>query len=240
MNLITANQPLTMSSREIADLVDSRHDNVKRTIETLAEKGVIAFPQTEEKATAGRPAIEYVFSGGKGKRDSLIVVAQLCPEFTAKIVDRWQQLEDQVASQAVAIPQTLPEALRLAADLAEQKAQAEARLAIAAPKADAFDLISASDEALTYTQAAKVLGLKRKDLVAKLHSEGWHYRLNKSWVAYDRYIKNGFLQYKEAKYTDDDTGSEVVKPYCHITQKGVTRLASMLGKSASAVPVNLI
>lgn len=27
------------------------------------------------------------------KRDSLIVVAQNCPEFTARIIDRWQELE---------------------------------------------------------------------------------------------------------------------------------------------------
>lgn len=62
-------------------VVNQRHDGVKRTIETLAEKGVIAFPQSVEKATAGRPAVEYVFSGTQGKRDSLIVVAQLCQEF---------------------------------------------------------------------------------------------------------------------------------------------------------------
>lgn len=30
---------LAMSSREIAALVESRHDNVKRTIERLGEKG---------------------------------------------------------------------------------------------------------------------------------------------------------------------------------------------------------
>lgn len=80
---------LTMTSREIAELVESRHDNVKRTIETLAEKGVIPSPQSEEKATAGRPVVQYLLD----KRSSLIVVAQLCPEFTARIVDRWQQLE---------------------------------------------------------------------------------------------------------------------------------------------------
>lgn len=37
------------------------------------------------------------------------------------------------------IPQTLPEALRLAADLAEQKAELENKLAIAAPKAEFVD-----------------------------------------------------------------------------------------------------
>ena len=35
----------------------------------------------------------YVFSGEQGKRDSIIVVAQNSPEFTAILVDRWQELE---------------------------------------------------------------------------------------------------------------------------------------------------
>ena len=114
----------TMTSREIAELVNSRQDSVRRTIERLAERGVIALPPMVEKPTAGRPAVEYVFSGEQGKRDSIVVVAQLSPEFTAALVDRWHALEQQHA--APAIPQTLPEALRLAADLADQKAKAEA------------------------------------------------------------------------------------------------------------------
>lgn len=102
---------LTMSSREIAELVASRHDNVKRTIETLAAKDVIPFPQSEEKPTAGRPAVEYLLD----KRSSLIVVAQLCPEFTARIVDRWQELEAAAANPpAPAIPED-PAVARLAA-----------------------------------------------------------------------------------------------------------------------------
>ncbi|MGQ7116408.1 hypothetical protein ACUOFC_68580, partial [Escherichia sp. TWPC-MK] len=41
-----------------------------------------------------------------------------CPEFTARLVDRWQELEN---GAGMVVPQTLPEALRMAADLAEQK-----------------------------------------------------------------------------------------------------------------------
>lgn len=108
---------MRMTSQEIADLVEKRHDNVKRTIETLANQGVIKFPQIEEIPTATRPAAVYVFTGEQGKRDSIIVVAQLSPEFTARLVDRWQELE---AKRAQPIPRSLPEALRLAADLAER------------------------------------------------------------------------------------------------------------------------
>lgn len=153
---------LRMTSQEIADLVEKRHDNVKRTIETLANQGVIVRPQIEDEPgndAMGRPRVTqvYVFTGERGKRDSIVVVAQLSPKFTARLVDRWQELESGVA----ALPKTLPEALRLAADLADQKAKVEQALAIAAPKAEALDLISASDDAVTITQASKLLGIKR-------------------------------------------------------------------------------
>ncbi|EFM0029919.1 Rha family transcriptional regulator [Escherichia coli] len=93
MNL-SISQKATMTSIEIAELVGKRPDNVKRTIEHLAERVVISFPQIEEKPTAGRPASYYVFEGEQGKRDSIVVVAQLSPEFTARLVDRWRELEN--------------------------------------------------------------------------------------------------------------------------------------------------
>lgn len=94
-NLISTNA--SMTSKEIAELVGSREDNVKRTIERLANSGVISQPPTEDgiKSANGVIPKHYVFSGEKGKRDSIIVVAQLCPEFTARLVDRWKELEDE-------------------------------------------------------------------------------------------------------------------------------------------------
>lgn len=90
MSALTAD-PVTMSSREIAQLVNTRHDTVKRTIERLAERGVITLPPLAEKpSTGGRPSSEYRV----GKRDSYVIVAQLSPEFTARLVDRWQELEE--------------------------------------------------------------------------------------------------------------------------------------------------
>lgn len=89
---------ISMTSQEIADLVGSRHDSVKRTIERLANQGVIVQPPlVDERGTdsIGRQRITqaYVFSDERGKRDSIIVVAQLYPELTARLVDRWRELE---------------------------------------------------------------------------------------------------------------------------------------------------
>ena len=51
--LIQPVNPMAMTSLEISELTGSRHDSVKRTIETLAAKGVIEFPQSVEIPTPG-------------------------------------------------------------------------------------------------------------------------------------------------------------------------------------------
>ena len=227
MNAIALTQQ-TMTSREIADLVELRHDNVRRTIESLAGKGVITLPQFEEVSNDG-PGPKSISAYRVGKRDSYVIVAQLSPEFTARLVDRWQELE----SGASSLPKTLPEALRLAADLAEQKDKAEAALAIAGPKAAALDQIAAGTDAVTFTQTAKLLGIKRSELTVWLHANGWVYRQNGAWVAYDQHIKNGRLQFKEARYTDEKTGQECHAPYCHVLPKGLAVLAKHFAGSGA-------
>jgi hypothetical protein len=92
--LMTMTSAATMSSREIAELVESRHDDVKRSIARLADRGVIQLPpMAEVKNHLGQTVTEYRI----GKRDSYVIVAQLSPEFTARLVDRWQELEAGVA-----------------------------------------------------------------------------------------------------------------------------------------------
>lgn len=92
------NSKPSMTSSEIAELAEKRHDNVKRTIEKLAEQGVIVRPQIEDEQGTdafGRKRVTqtYRFEGEQGKRDSIIVIAQLCPYVTARLVDRWRELE---------------------------------------------------------------------------------------------------------------------------------------------------
>ena len=84
-----------MNSLQIAELVQSRHDSVKRTIERLVEQEVISQPPLVdgEKSANGVITRVYLFSGEQGKLDSITVAAQLCPRFTAAIVKRWQELE---------------------------------------------------------------------------------------------------------------------------------------------------
>ncbi|EES9652315.1 DNA-binding protein [Escherichia coli] len=166
MNELINSNAIKMTSIEIAELVGSRHDKVKQSIERLAVRGVIRNPPMvvfEKINNLGllRGVEAYVFEGEQGKRDSIIVVAQLSPEFTARLVDRWRELEGATAK----IPQTFSEALRLAADLEDQKAELEKQLAIAAPKVEFADRVGEASGILI-GNFAKVVGIGPNKLFA--------------------------------------------------------------------------
>jgi len=105
----------TMSSREIADLTGKRHDNVMQVIRSLAADQILT-PESQESSFDHRGNTYACWD--LCKRDSLVLVARLSPEFTARIVDRWMELE---SHQAIALP-SYAEALRLYADQIEQTA----------------------------------------------------------------------------------------------------------------------
>lgn len=48
MNNLEVFKQATMNSQDIAVLVESRHDNVRVSIERLAERGVIQLPPMQE------------------------------------------------------------------------------------------------------------------------------------------------------------------------------------------------
>ncbi|WP_342454878.1 MULTISPECIES: phage antirepressor KilAC domain-containing protein [unclassified Pseudomonas] len=219
----------TMSSREISELTGKRHDNVKRTIDTLAADRVINFPQIEENpATVGRPGKHYLI----GKRDSFVVVAQLSPEFTARLVDRWQELEEQAAPR---IPANYAEALQLAADQARENTRLLGVIELQAPKVAAIRRLAAAEGAICITDAAKHLGIPPSKLFDWMQANRWIYRRGGSsrWVAAEPRIRSGYMKHKvTALKPDTETGIERAAFQALVTPKGLTRLAELLQEAA--------
>ncbi len=161
----------TMSSREMADLTEKRHDSVKRSIETLIEKGVISQPQIVDGPKAANGVIEKLYL--IEKRDSFVVVAQLSPEFTARIVDRWQELE---AQQGFQVPSTLSGALRLAAEQAELIEKQAIELVRAQPAVEFLGRYVEAKSTKSLREVAKVLGVPERQFIKQLEEEGILFR----------------------------------------------------------------
>lgn len=167
MNNLTTKNNITMSSREIADLVESRHDDVKRSIERLSDRGVIQLPPLAEVKNHLNQTVQVYLVG---KRDSYVVVAQLSPEFTARLVDRWQELEDKSSAPA-ALPGDYLSALKALTAEVEQRQQLESQLALAAPKVEFADLVGEADGILIGNYA-KLVKLGQNKLFAWLRDHG--------------------------------------------------------------------
>lgn len=185
------NASLTMSSREIAELINKNHSDLCRSIERLIAKEVIGGyqPMAYTHPQNGQTYYEYHLT----KRDSLIVVAQNCPEFTAAIVDRWQELE---AQQAVQLPQTFAEALRLAADLEEQKQALLLENQRMKPKAAFVEHYVEVGTTKSLRETAKILKMPEKAMIQRLVEDRILYRQSNNLLPYQKYHEHELFAVK--------------------------------------------
>lgn len=126
-----------------------------------------------------------------------------------------------VAQQQFAIPQTLPEALRLAADLADKNAALEQKAKEDAPKVEFCDKVVADNDAMTITRAAKLINYPPRKLKDYIRQIGWLYA--NSDTPMQSTITSGYMVLRFAHWTDNE-GNAVEKPYAHITNKGIFTL----------------
>lgn len=219
------NAPASMTSVEIGELVGARHDSVRRAIERLAEKGVIQLPPLVEIATGARAALVYVFSGEQGKRDSYVVVAQLSPEFTAKLVDRWQALEAAPRDPMVVLND--PAAMRgILLSYTEKVLELQGEVEEMRPQVQALERIAISDGSLCITDTAKTMQVQPKALFAFLDAHHWTYTRqgDNTRIAYQAKLQAGLLEHKTTVVTRSD-GSEKTTTQVRVTPKGLARLA---------------
>lgn len=113
-----------------------RNKQTCELIEEVSKAGITAIQSKQQLGTFVAKELVYAYA------------MWISPTFHLKVIRTFD------AAQTVpAIPQTLPEALRLAADLAEHNA-------ILLPKAEAFDQIALADGTLSLTDAAKTIGVQ--------------------------------------------------------------------------------
>ncbi len=181
---------ITMSSREIADIVEKRHDNVRRTILTLSQSNIIQPPQIEGVRNGQGQSVTLYFVG---KRDSFVVVAQLSPEFTARLVDRWQELE---SAQQPNLPQTFSEALRLAADQAELIEKQKLQIEHQKPAVEFLSRYVQAKSDKGFREVAKILGIKERDFIGSLENDQIIFRQGPNILPFAHYQHAGYFTVK--------------------------------------------
>ncbi|MCW5319665.1 phage regulatory protein/antirepressor Ant [Verminephrobacter aporrectodeae subsp. tuberculatae] len=235
MNSIVAmnNGQAVTTSLAIADGTGSQHKNVLELVRTywadLEEFGRVAF-ETRPFETAGGQQNREVAVLNEQHASLLLTYmrnSDIVRKFKKALVKAFFELT-QRAQPPAAIPQSLSEALRLAADLADQKDQMQAQLAIVAPKAQALDRISGTAGSVCPTDAAKNLQVRPRVLFHWLQEHRWLYRRVgcPHYCGYQDKIQAGLLEQKITVVSRAD-GTEKSVEQVRITPKGLARLAEM-------------
>jgi len=185
---------LTMSSREIAELTGKEHKNVIRTIKDLLAAEILDAQIEPLKFEYRGQWFNYY---ELKKRDSLILVALLSPEFTAHIVDRWQELECQSKQHNVDINN--PHALRKALlEYTEQVIELEHKNT---GLEKSIKVITQTNHGVKFQQACKLLNIKRSVLADWLSKHGWDRRLNNARASTHYSQERGYCETKYEECT---------------------------------------
>ncbi|ELW9940086.1 phage antirepressor KilAC domain-containing protein [Escherichia coli] len=225
-------------------------NNLSRNLDRF-EEGKHYFLLTGLKLREFKNRVTGSYSVGKNAR-SLTLWTERGAARMSKIVDTneawafFEKLEDsyfrQKEQQPVAIPQTLPEALRLAAELAEQKQlleqkahQLNQQLVAAAPKVDFADRVSVA-KGILIGNFAKVVGLKQNALFSWLRQNGilMAFGARKN-VPRQQYINAGYFTVKEVVLDDEDGYQIRLTP--QLTGKGQQWLTRKLLDAGLLKPV---
>ncbi len=225
-------------------------NNLSRNLDRF-EEGKHYFLLTGLKLREFKNIVTGSYSVGKNAR-SLTLWTERGAARMSKIVDTneawafFEKLEDsyfrQKEQQPVAIPQTLPEALRLAAELAEQKQlleqkahQLNQQLVAAAPKVDFADRVSVA-KGILIGNFAKVVGLKQNALFVWLRENGILIASGgRKNVPFQQYINAGYFTVKEVVLDDEDGYQIRLTP--QLTGKGQQWLTRKLLDAGLLKPV---
>ncbi|WP_323938682.1 phage regulatory protein/antirepressor Ant [Aeromonas hydrophila] len=183
-----------MSSVEIAELTGKEHKNVLADIRKMLVEIQSAEKSADYQDSMGRAQPCLMLD----KDESLCLVAGYSAVLRMRIIRRWQELE---AQQGPKVPRTYAEALLEAGRLAMELDQAQATIAIQAPKAEFADRVAGADKGTLIGNFAKTVGLGPKQIFAVprelriLMSGG-----NRHNLPFQEYLDRGYFTVAEKPY----------------------------------------
>ena len=160
-----------MASREIAELTGKDLSHIHRDTRAMLNELAESDDPDLDHVCEDMDSRGYTTCFHLPKSLTLTLMAGYSVKMRHTIIRRWQELEAQAAAPTPIIPQTLAQALRLAADQADQIEAQQVLLAIAAPKAAFVDKYVDSTGLKGFREVAKLLKVTEPKFRAFLTSE---------------------------------------------------------------------
>ncbi|MDQ0416809.1 Rha family phage regulatory protein [Croceifilum oryzae] len=192
------NEKVVTDSLMVAEVFGKQHGHVLRDIEGLECSSIFTqsnFGPSEYKDSTGRSLKKYHLT-----KDGLVFLVMgyrgaKAAEMKERYIEEFNRMEEYIRNGTFSIPSTFHEALRLAADLEQNRTLLQATLTEQAPKVEFHDKVLRSKELLTVTTIAKDFGMSAIEFNRLLHLHGIQYKQGNKWHLYDRYADKGYVDY---------------------------------------------
>jgi anti-repressor protein len=220
------NGEVKLDSRMIAEHFEKAHSDVLKDIRDeigklekggFSNEGIFSLVEYVDKKGEKRPAYEMTEEG------ALQLAARYDAVARRKLIIKIKELKEQGSMR---LPRTYAEALRELADKAEENERLTQENRLMLPKAEFFDQVADSKDAIDLGTAAKVLnmGIGRNRLFEVLRDK--HILMNDN-KPYQTYIDRGYFRTVEQKYTKPD-GSTCISIKTLVYQKGLNYIRNIL------------
>lgn len=197
--LTTSTKENTISSREVAEMMEVRHthmlDKIDKINQVLLDRkiGSVDFwIESEYKDSTGRSVREYQVT----KKGCELIAHKSSGEkgivFTVKYMERFEEMEKKLQKQ---LPGTYIEALEQL--LASEKEKARVQLELK-DEQHKNEMLMHFNKLYTTTEIAKELGIKSAAKLNKvLNDKGIQFKQNGTWVLYSDYSECGYVSIKQ-------------------------------------------
>ena len=197
--LTTSTKENTISSREVAEMMEIRHDHMLDKIDKINQVllnrkiGSVDFwIESEYKDSTGRSVREYQVT----KKGCELIAHKSSGEkgivFTVKYMERFEEMEKKLQKQ---LPGTYIEALEQL--LASEKEKARVQLELK-DEQHKNEMLMHFNKLYTTTEIAKELGIKSAAKLNKvLNDKGIQFKQNGTWVLYSDYSECGYVSIKQ-------------------------------------------
>jgi anti-repressor protein len=227
--LISNTEVNAVNARELHQFleVETRFDTwISRRISEYAFVINSDFCTILSKSNGGRPAVEYYISLDMAKELSMVERNEKGKEARKYFIECERKLKE---NETFKIPQTYSQALKLAAEQAEQIEEQQKLIEVQKPKAEFFDTVTGSKDTIDMATVAKVLnkGIGRNKLFELLRDNNI---LDKRNQPYQTFIDRGYFRQVESSYIKPD-GTNCIHVKTVVYQKGLNFISKLIDKS---------
>lgn len=219
---------ITADSRDVAENFGKEHKNVLQTIQNLvAENSAVKSMFIEfNYESRGKEYPCYLMTRDGFTLLGMGFTGPYALHWKLKYIEAFNKMEKALA---LTLPSTFSEALRLAADQAEKLEEQKRHIAVLEPKAEFFDAVAGSRDAISIGDAAKVLdmGVGQNRLFDVLRREQI---LQDNNIPYQTYIDRGYFRVVEQKFVAKGETRISIKTL--VSQRGLDYIRKMLQKRA--------